>query len=253
MKDVISKISVTTFFLTYLFLCGILYLISFWSTFDFDITNYIELLDIPKSFVFPLVTGLGITIFVTFIQAINGTYESLKTPKVESEETADEPKKKKKSLLVKVLTNWEFWLTLALGVCLILYKPRRDWVISIGGILMAYFCIIKFVKHPYALKTFPLFTLRLFVGVFIFYVPMNCFLIGKKNSMEIWKNTKYFKVKQIVFKKDETDSSKIMATKLLGKLGSNIFDRIFYRFFPGRPQVSTNYQSTSRNNLFPES
>ena len=84
-KDIISKITFTTFILGYLFFCGSVYLISFWSTFEFDITNYIDLLDIPKSFIYPLATGIGVSILGTVIQGIIHTNENLKKKEIEDQ------------------------------------------------------------------------------------------------------------------------------------------------------------------------
>ena len=53
MKDWFDKVSFTTVVIVYLFVCGGLYIIGYWGEFFLDITPFISIADIPKSFILP--------------------------------------------------------------------------------------------------------------------------------------------------------------------------------------------------------
>ena len=73
MKEPITPI---TAILLYMFGCGSLYIIGFWSNFQIDITQFINIWDIPKSFVFPFLISAGLGIIITYIiYAVNSLYK----------------------------------------------------------------------------------------------------------------------------------------------------------------------------------
>lgn len=71
--DILKKIPTTTILLTYLFICGVLYIIGFWSLFNIDISNLVTITDIPKSFVFPFVISQGLFLFNMLTQFITAS------------------------------------------------------------------------------------------------------------------------------------------------------------------------------------
>ncbi len=223
MKELISKISVTTFLLFYLFFCGTLYLIAYWSTFDFDITNYIELLDIPKSFVYPLVTGIGVFYIIIFIQAFFRLEKSFagddeRKPELQKndKELSNEPK------LVRLLTDYHTWTAITLFICAIFYQPTREWVLVLVCFTIIVFSITKLINHDVIIKYIPGSGIRLLFAILLIVVPVFSFLRGKLNAIEIWSNEKYFTIKRLTFA-DESITNNFISKKLLGKLGSNLF------------------------------
>ena len=78
MTKYFEKISILTAAIGFLFLCGTLYIIGFWITFDFDITTYVDILDIPKSFVFPMAAAVGLSALSIAYQIIIRMYPANK-------------------------------------------------------------------------------------------------------------------------------------------------------------------------------
>jgi hypothetical protein len=224
MKEILSKVSLTAFCIGYLFFCGVLYLLAYWSTFDFDITNYIELLDIPKSFVFPLATGIGISSLGFLIQAIARSID-----KIEKDENINKKLNENlkqvptKTLLLRIISDYNFWAIGILFVCYLSYKPRREWVFAISGLTIMIFSSATSLRHPFILKFFPNFGLRLLAAFTIFFIPVFSFTDGKLNAIDIWKNRKYFQVTRVSFRKNETIGVNLVYNKLLGKLGTTLF------------------------------
>ena len=127
MKEFFSKIPIVTISVVYLFICGTLYLFGYWSTFDFDITNYIELLDIPKSFVFPLFTGIGVSTISIVVQGILNS-----TKKIDKDRSINEPLLKNikdvptNVVTKRILVDFDFWAVVILVVIFSFYSPRRE-------------------------------------------------------------------------------------------------------------------------------
>ena len=224
MKDIIDKISVTTILLLYLFFCGTIYLISFWSTFDFDITNYIELLDIPKSFVFPLATGLGVSLLTLLIQGVQHSIAKVQKDEIENEKLL--PKIKElptRALFFRILNDYHTWLIAILLICLFCYRLRREWVFAISSLSLAIFGVVKFIREPTTIKKIPNYRVRLFVCVLFVVIPLLSFNTGKQDAIAIWKNRKYFRITNIVFKEKSLSTQNPVQSKLLGKLGTYLF------------------------------
>lgn len=224
MKEIISKISVTTFLLAYLFFCGTLYLISYWSTFNFDITNYIEFLDIPKSFVFPLATGIGVSILSILFQAIIGSLEKIKRDEKINKKLL--PKVKElpiKILFFRIINHYNFWIGIILLICLIFYKPRLEWVVVTTSLTLIVFGISNFISYSVIIELFPHLRTRIAIAILLFFIPIFSFMTGKLNATLIWKNKKYHIVTNINFEDTLYNKKNLACNKLLGKLGHNLF------------------------------
>jgi hypothetical protein len=224
MNDTVSKIGATTAVLFYLFFCGGLYLISFWSTFEFDVTSYIEPFDVPKSFIFPLATGIGLSFLIMLIQGVVHSWEKLnsdeKVYKKLAPEIASLPKKK---ILLRILNDFHTWVFIILFACYSLYKPRRAWVFGVLGVTLIILAIAKFMRNRTVAEKIPNITARLFIGFMLFFVPIYAYTLGKLNSIEIWEGKKYYRIKTISFKDSAAQPRAFDYTKLLGKLGSSLF------------------------------
>ncbi|MEP6844590.1 MAG: hypothetical protein ABI861_01240 [Panacibacter sp.] len=156
MKEIITKISATTIILIYLFSCGTIYLVAYWSTFSFDITNYIDLLDIPKSFVFPLATGIGISFISLLIQGVAHSFDKIeKDEKINAELIPKIKELPIKKLLLRIVSDYDFWAILILFICLLFYKPQREWVYAIISITFTIYGVVKFIRHRKIIKLLP--------------------------------------------------------------------------------------------------
>lgn len=216
MKELISKVSLTSLIILYLFFCGTLYLISYWSTFDFDITNYIDLLDIPKSFVYPFSSVLGITFIGFLFQIFHGLLDK-------------NEKGEKKKDIIAMQSRWNrrmivlgYLSLIVLFICALSYKPRREWVIGLLSLTVAIYTCLSFATHESIIKKFPFFIVRLLISLLVFCVPIFSFSLGKLNSIAVWKNRSYFQVSTIKMT-DTSQVKELISTKLLGKLGNHIF------------------------------
>jgi hypothetical protein len=224
MKEIISKVSITAFLLSYLFICGTLYLVGYWSTFDFDITNYIELLDIPKSFVFPLLTGIGISTVSILVQGIIRLAEKLdKDQMINKPLLVNIKEVPTKTLLFRILVDVDFWAVIILSAAFYFYSPRRAWVFAIVSTTLVIYSIAKYLRSSVIARLIPNQTVRLFTSILLFFVPIFSFSNGKLNAIAIWKNQKYFKIADLTFKEGKSGTSHLISAKLLGKLGTTIF------------------------------
>ncbi|HTE26975.1 hypothetical protein [Flavitalea sp.] len=69
MINTISKIGFATALIVYLSFCGCLYIIAYWSSFDFDITGLVDIWEVPKVFVYPnaiVLSGL-VTVIISHL------------------------------------------------------------------------------------------------------------------------------------------------------------------------------------------
>lgn len=214
LKDILSQVSVTTLLLVFLFFCGTLYIISYWSTFKFDITNYIELLDIPKTFVFPLATGLGVAFLSLLAQAVISI-------------SADEHPQ---PLVVRNITSrferkWS-WLNsnlltlVSLVSCMLFYQPYREWIVILAGFTLIGWGFRKMNRNDYIIKLIPYKRARFFFSVLITFVPVYSVCKGKLDAIAVWKNTHVYYVADIAYMDGFVPTkNEIVGKKLLGKLG----------------------------------
>ena len=222
--SILSKFTITTITIIFAFLCGTLYLLSFWSTFDFDITNYIEFFDIPKSFVFPIATGIGISFLLFIIQGISFYFD-----RIIEEEKANQPLLEKikelptKTLVYKILTSIDFFVFIVITISIIFYAPRREWVFGIAGITIIIYSYVKVFRNQDFASWFPNLMLRRGAAIVICIIPILSFLTGKFNSIAIWENRNIQKIEEIQFKDSSNSEVQFRSWKLIGKLGSFVF------------------------------
>jgi|SRR6185437_12359724 len=223
MENILSKISIATLALTYLFFCGILYIMSFWFTFNFDITNYIDLLDIPKSFVYPLATGIGLSLILFILQAI--TYS---TRQIQTEERINEeliPKIKElptKTLLGRILKSYHLWYIIVLLACVTFYNSKNLLVIAI----ICFSTIVYFISNVLTSKLTDKYiknkSLKIIFAILIIFIPIFTFFTGKQKSISIYNNMEYYTVTGITLKENMATDI-YLNKKLISKLGNNLF------------------------------
>jgi len=109
MKEFIKNLPITTFILVYLFFCGSLYLVGFWTTFDIDVTNFITIIEIPKSFVIPFLLANGIVFFQIVLHLISSPSNN--------EESKTKDNNKEIPFIFELLNNTDLLLSiLALAI-----------------------------------------------------------------------------------------------------------------------------------------
>jgi hypothetical protein len=177
-NNLIDKVPITTIVVSYFFICGGLYLIGFWTVFKIDISAFISITDIPKSFVIPFIftngTYLGQIILnsllTKFYKDNNGDFSHSSTLN--------------KSLIIDIIA------TLIIVVILFFSKNYTDdpyfWTISctlVGLYLLFKFCVSSFIK-----SVVPYFTLRLYFGYILILTPIFSFATGKYVALNIYNN-----------------------------------------------------------------
>jgi hypothetical protein len=213
LKDILSQVSVTTLLLVFLFFCGTLYIISYWSTFNFDITNYIELFDIPKSFVFPLATGLGVAFLSLLVQ---GMLSASKEQNNATPKGGVQVFKKFRWLNSNSLT------LLPIIVCMLFYDPYSEWIVIVAGITLSLWGFRKMNKSEHVIRLIPYKRGRFFFAVLITFIPVYSVCMGKLDGISVWKNRNYYSVADVVYEDPTVKKDCIVGKKLLGKIGSCI-------------------------------
>lgn len=216
LKDILSQVSVTTLLLVFLFFCGTLYIISYWSTFNFDITNYIELFDIPKSFVFPLATGLGVAFLSLLAQAV-----------IKVSDDEQPLPRTAESVKMRLLRKWS-WINsnsltlVSLIGCMLFYEPHQEWIVIVVGFTLIGWGFRKMNRNEYVVKLIPYKRARFFFSVLVTFIPVYSVCKGKLDGIAVWKNRHYYSVVDVVYVDPLPRNDDVVGKKLLGKLGSCI-------------------------------
>src|SRR6186713_2806307 len=187
-RNIFKSVPATTVLLVYLFVCGVLFLIGFWSTFRINIFSLIDVFDIPKHFVFPLM----ISHFFFIINLITGTITTIED-------------KGKGFLFIRRFRLWWIkwqegipafpsYLGAGIGLFILLLWfsiPEAElnplcWAIS--SIVVAYYLLFLFVRSTYVKTVLTTSLFRFFVGHFLIFFPISCFTIGKELSIDIYMN-----------------------------------------------------------------
>ena len=209
MKEYLKAIPATTIIIIYLYLCGGLYLIAFWSTFDFDISNIVSVVDIPKNFIFPFILSNILIILQLGSNIVADKHSNTKTLSAEAFNT----RKKKINYFIIVVVA-------ALTPTYLMFKQYPEFWIAACFVLM-FLLQYKFVISYTIIKIIPNYTLRYYFAHVFVLVPMFCIMTGKTKSLNIYNNTdiKYININSIKTKISISDSASL---KLLGFLGDKL-------------------------------
>ena len=216
MTKYFEKISILTAAIGFLFLCGTLYIIGFWITFDFDITTYVDILDIPKSFVFPMAAAVGLSALSIAYQIIIRMYPANK------KQAPDTPHKPDRLFLfLSKIEIWVYALISLVGLSILFYFSKEAFYFLstfLIGIFLAKdvsrVLVASGLTNPYVLWA----TLLI-----ICFLPTGSFTIGKLESLGIYNNEDYFKVTHIDYMTPSGGKLEEVNLKLIGKLGSFVF------------------------------
>lgn len=208
MKEYIKTVPLATFILLGLFFCGGLNLIGYWGTFDIKMQEWVTIWEIPKASLFPLSVSLAFYFFGEIV-----IYTAKKVNYLLSDSDFSE---------INVSSKFSNTVVLVSSILIVcLYYPAKHtivyWIFSISLLfLFLQMKILHFLWDNNKFKISEEFA-RPF-ATFIVAVPISMFLLGKKEALEVYNNSKI----NIINKKaiaNITDTSAISSMKFLGALG----------------------------------
>lgn len=213
MKEFIKNLPITTFILVYLFFCGSLYLVGFWTTFDIDITNFITITEIPKSFVIPFLLANGIVFFQIGLNLISSHSITEEFQKKESN--------KKLPVFFEILFKVDVLLSILTLAIVGLYNFYKTEILfwTLSCVLFAILISIRIHKIEKFKQLVPKSNFRTCLIHIFVIVPVISFSTGKLNSLNIYHNRKINLIQLI---KDEKIVEKKNTFKLLGFVGEKI-------------------------------
>ncbi len=221
MEKITKHLPITTLFLTYLFVCGSLYIAGFWTTFDIEITNFLSISEIPKSFILPFILSNGLTFFqmlINFIASPIFPDENEESNKTEIE---------KSTLKTKILNILNIFIHLdmifsyfMIGIIILYYNHKTEvlfWSLStiIFGILIA----MKIGRYDKIKELIPKRNIRIYTIQILVFIPIVSFSTGKINSLNIYNNDKITFIEII---KDNKIVVSKKPNKLIGFIGEKI-------------------------------
>lgn len=220
-KSIIEKLPVTTIFITFFFICGGLYLIGFWSTFGVDISSFVSLADIPKSFILPFVLAQGF-FAINFFMILTFSKDFIEKP---SESNLNNWKR-----FIDVFFSLKTALFISLIIILFRYTKhgldKQYWIES--GLVVSILLSITLVRSAIFQTYIPSNNLRLYVTSILVFVPISSFVIGKVSALNIYHSTDgcmYIITPTLIANADEDQSQSNHSNqplKFLGFLGDKL-------------------------------
>ena len=189
MKELISKIPISTVLITYLFICGLLYLIGFWGTFNVDVFNLITVYDIPKSFVFPLLISQGfftIQFFTGSVMNLNDNRENIEYLVTIKDEWPSWRQGLMRALTSTTLLTTEIFL---ISSILTEDKFHNELFWWINSLVIGYFLLHRFMNIKEIKQLVKSSILRSYIGHMLVIFPITCFSTGKIISLKVYNNT----------------------------------------------------------------
>ncbi len=206
MKDVLKYLPLTTIIIAYLFICGGIYLLGFWGTFNIDAFAFMQIWDIPKSFIAPFMYAGGAAVLLQlsfgFFVINNNDFGDVVYP----------------IYLNQRVRTVILSLILVTGVFLSRYFQynMRYWMIFL--FVFAPLFILELQSNNFIKKIIPKFSSRFILIFTIISFPTLSFMLGKKNSLRIYHN-EYIKIinsPEINIKQKLSDT---IPLKLIGFMG----------------------------------
>jgi hypothetical protein len=219
MKDIIKYIPISTILLTYLFVCGSLYLIGFWSTFDINVFSFISIYDIPKNFVYPLMISQAYFVvnMVTGQYILHSSYLNNDSENIDFFVDINEEWSHKKKVLIGAISSIPLWIILVTGLLSIFIEnhTKSEFYWTIVCLIFSYYLLYRFVNLPFVKSKISNVLLRYYIGHFLTFFPIACFSNGKTDSLKIYLNQEkqYF---DIIDTKNKTQINDPNCLKFLG-------------------------------------
>ncbi|MEO9021057.1 MAG: hypothetical protein ABI237_07595 [Ginsengibacter sp.] len=218
LEKIIKYIPITTAIILYLFLCGGLYLIGYWTTFDVDILGLVSISEIPKSFILPFAISVGLALFIMFVFFLflyNKDLDSLILFKIFDKI----PVRAKKIFIYKI----DFWLiTFPILIYVLLSSIRNSeifWIVS--GFIMLLIITLKTISLLYSVHNYSFNIITAFIFISITFTPVTSLILGKASSLVVYNNKKVTYIKNIINNnnKDILAQKDSLSFKSLGFLG----------------------------------
>ncbi|MFC6877682.1 hypothetical protein ACFQFB_11205 [Flavobacterium myungsuense] len=134
--------------MTYLFVCGSLYLIGFWSTFDINVFSLISIYDIPKNFVYPLMISQAYFV----VNMITGQYFLHSYLNNDSENKdffveINEDWSHKKKVFISIISSIPLWIILVTGLLSIFIENHSQSIFywEIVCLIFSYYLLTRWV------------------------------------------------------------------------------------------------------------
>jgi hypothetical protein len=199
-KQILDKLPLATILLSYFFVCGGLYLIGFWTTFNIDITNFVSITDIPKSFVLPFVLSQGVFLLQSLSNLLSASLHKDEEP---TENTNPKKAKTKWHRILLVFFSWDSLFSLAvLLIVSFSFKYKLNTLFwGASSLTIAFYLIYKFTSSKFVRTKIPYPVVRLYIAYIICLLPIFCFSTGKVLSVNIYNN------KEIMYINAISDSS----------------------------------------------
>lgn len=206
-KDFLKSLPIATIIISYLFICGGLFLLGFWGTFDVDAFSIVQIWDIPKNFVasFMFSGGVAIIMILTMVFFINKASISVLN---------------NTAATIKQTVNRRIAFYIVIIIASALYRFLNHsiiyWVWS--SMILSMLIIAQIVKMGSFINLVNNFYLRVYVTTVIVMTPVMCFTSGKKNALSIYLNQS-IQIVNIDVPNTIIQKSGVNTLKLLGFLG----------------------------------
>lgn len=208
LKVFLNKLPVATLIIIFLYVCGSLYLIGYWSTFGIYVFTLVDLIEIPKNFIFPFILSSGYYFVLLF-------FSKIYTPNFYKEPINSNSNSLVDNIIIVITT-------VAAIILYIFVDNYLFWGIS--TVLLSTAIVNKAVKSELIKEVLPNFGIRKFILSVVIFTPIAALVGGKVSGLTIYKNhlTRQISVISKATNIDTLANNDSTRLKLLGFLGDKI-------------------------------
>lgn len=217
----VKEASLLTLITLYLFVCGSLYLLGFWSTFNIDISDIVDIAQIPKSFIMPFIISNGVFI-IFFIMVILSSHS--KKDEIIGLAGGVPLFSTKAIIIFDIILNAAIALAFTIVIWTYIgYKLSSTYWTASGSIL-SLLISIKLCGFSEIKKIFPNSLIRMYVMTTGITCIIMSLCLGKAESVKIYtnKSIKYINATTANIKIEIHPTKDSTRLKLLGFLGNKV-------------------------------
>ena len=174
-------------------LSGVLYILSFWDTFNLNGLEFISIQNIIKSTTKPIFLSI-LLYYPASIFSYFYDYDSINKEKHKESES-------------QILNNWFIFLFIFIVAFIVSFEvfelDKKPKYYLAFGIIFSQFCKLALYDKKIFSKYFKSAMFYLLTLEIIIFIPISSIFIGKFESFKILNNIDYFKIKNIT-NKDQT-------------------------------------------------
>lgn len=209
-----NPLATLTTLILYFGACAGLWYVGYWSVFEVNYLQYLEISDIIKDFVEPFFTSAIVVIAVIVLAPLYYHFldESLDIKKTNKPKIDNEATPKWTKRIIRGL--------LFVSIVIIFLISDKYSRLEMLPSLLAVYLNIYLMKYDFLSNYIEKFIIRLGICYFITVLPMLSFCYSRSNALLVWDNMKYKYIKTITFKEDIGQDVKNY--KLLGTSRSTI-------------------------------